>query len=287
LERVQRALRLSPVNDLVGISERNNSLSLIERTDAGPPSFIRVSGKGADALGFLQKRSRGAHVYPPWNLVARDDVFPTTRVNGLVIVPARFPQFKEPLRGNPTLKVTYVSMPERCPRCGGTWVENDYRFDPQGYAILIQNEDLLQQACLKAILTVQGSNPYHTKYGSLITTRIGRKLVQSSALLVKEDVVQALQQVQNLQKGQRQYQDVRNRELLFSIQSVDVRPSDIDPTLFFVDVVVRNGSNQPVQLETAFAVPGSVALAGSNNQVLGLDGAGLTVAQSRQLFLEG
>ena len=55
-----------------------------------------------------------------------------------------------------------------------------------------------------------------------------------------------------------------------------------DPTVYFVDVVVRSGSNQPVYLTTVFTVPGAVALAGSNNTALGLEGVGLT--QSRLLL---
>jgi hypothetical protein len=287
LADIQRALRLSPVNDLVLVTDFNNALSLVESNDAGPTSFIRVSGEGAESLGFVQTGARGLQVYPPWDLLARSDVNPTTIPTGVTLVPSRYPVFREPLRGNPTIKVTYSAMPERCPRCGATYVENDYRFNPLGEVITIVNEDLLYQACLKAILTVQGSNPYHPSYGSKVTTRIGTKIVGASSALLKEDVINALQQVRNLQQGQRQYQLVQNRELLYAIQSVDVRPSPDDPTVFFVDVVVRSGSNRPVQLTTVFSVPGAVALAGSNNLTLGLQAAGLTAAQSRRLLTGG
>ncbi len=286
LSSIQRTLRLSGANDLVVIGEKNGALSLTEKQDAGPSSFIRVSGGGAEALGFLQKGSRGAQVYPSWSLTARQDINPTTVPTGVVVVPARFPRFNEPLRGNPTLKVTYTAMPERCPRCRARYVENDYRFDPTGEVITIMNEDLLQQACLKAILTVRGSNPFHPGYGSLITTRIGRKIVGASAALVKEDVIGALNQVMQLQRGQRKYQSVRSREMLFSIDSVQVRPSPQDPTIFFVDVRVRNASNRPINLTTVFTVPGTIALSGTNNLPLGLDAAGATSPQIRR-FLQG
>lgn len=282
LEQVRRALRLSPINDLVVVTDLNGALSLVEANDAGPTSFVRVSGRGAESLGFIQVGARGQEVYPPWELLSRSDINPTTIPTGVLIVPSRFPVFRTEVRGNPTIKATYAAMPERCPRCGATYVENDYRFDPQGDIITIENEDLLYQACLKAILTVQGSNPFHPAYGSKVLTRIGQKIVGASASLVKEDVVNALTQVKNLQSGQRKYQRVRDRELLYAIQSVDVRPSAEDPTVYFVDVVVRSGSNQPVSLTTVFTVPGAVALAGSNNTALGLEGVGLT--QSRLLL---
>jgi hypothetical protein len=287
LSQIQRALRLSPINDLVIVSDQNCCLQLIEANDAGPTSFIRVSGRGARALGFLQVGARGQQVYPPWELLSRSDINPITIPTGVRIVPARYPIFREEVRGNPTIKVTYASMPERCPRCGATYVENDYRFDTLGAIITIENEDLLYQACLKAILTVQGSNPFHPTYGSKVLTRIGRKIVGASAALVKEDVINALTQVKNLQGGQRRYQRVKDRELLFSVETVDVRPSEDDPTVYFVDVVVRSGSNQPVSLTTVFTVPGAIALAGSNNTALGLEAAGLTTAQSRRLLLDG
>lgn len=287
LEQIQRALRLSAVNELVVVSDLNGALSLIESNDAGTESFIRVSGDGATALGFTQVGSRGSQVYPAWDLIARNDINPTTIPTGVTVVPARYPIFKDLVRGNPTFKVTYTSMPERCPRCAATYIENDYRFDPVGEIITIQNEDLLYQACLKAILTVQGSNPYHPSYGSKILSRIGRKVVGASAALVKEDVINALTQVKNLQSGQRKYQQVRNRELLYSVEQVDVRTDPNDPTLYYLDVVVRSASNQPVRLTTVFAVPGAIALAGSNNQALGLESAGLTVAQSQRLITGG
>jgi hypothetical protein len=280
---VQRALRLSDIFNLVTITEFNGALSLVEANAAGTTSFLRVSGGGAEALGFVQVGARGSQVYPPWILLARSDVNPTTLPRGVKLVPARYPIFTEAVRGNPTFKVTYASMPERCPRCGATYVENDYRFNPQGDIVTIVNEDLLYQACLKAILTVQGSNSFHPSYGSKILSRIGRKAVGASASLIKEDIAAALSQVQSLQSGQRKYQTVPNRELLYSVEGASVNPSPDDPTVFYVEVTVRSGSNTPVRLSTVFTVPGAIALAGSNNLSLGLEGAGLGTSRSRQL----
>lgn len=286
LDRVQRALRLSGAQELVVVGSSNGALTLTDRSKSGKQSYIRVGDSGASALGFAQTGARGKTLYPGWELVSQTDVYPTN-IPGLTLVPARFLRFREPLRGNPTLKMTYAAMPERCPRCSGTYVENDYRFDPTGEVVTIENENLLYQACLKMILTVLGSNPYHRGYGSRITTRIGSKITSSSALLVKQDVVEALNKVQNLQTGQRKYQAVTNRELLYRVEGVDVKPSADDPTVFFVDVRVRNGSNQPVNISTVFSVPGTVALAGTNKQPLGLETTGLTAGQSQRVLLDG
>jgi hypothetical protein len=286
-QEIQRTLRSSPAFDLVLIQDRENALELTDLNKAGTESFIRVAGQGSDSLFFFQKGARGSEVYPSWSLAAKPDPFPGIRPQGFNLVPARYPKFSSPVIGNPRFKVTYASMPERCPRCGGTYVENDWRFNPLGDVLQIQNENLLYQVCLKAILTVRGSNPYHPNYGSNLTRMIGSKATGATALLIQEDVQRVLQGVQNLQNNQRKYQTLSNQEILYRIDSVSVRPSQDDPTVFFVDVTVRNASNRAVQISTVFSVPGTIALAGSNGQTLGLEPTGLTRSQSLSALLNG
>ncbi len=287
LQEVQRVLRASKAFDIVVIGDKEGALTLTDLNTAGTESYVRVTGGGATALGFSQRGARGAIVYPGWSLASKQDLFPGVKPAGYNLVPARYPRFSSPISGNPTFKVTYAAMPERCPRCGATYVENDWRFNFQGDVVEITNEDLLYQACMKAILTVQGSNPYYPTYGSKITTRIGEKISGSTALLIREDVQQALQAVKNLQLGQKKYQAVSNKELLYKVDSVVVRPSTDDPTIFFVDITVRNASNEPVNITTVFSVPGTIALAGTNGQVLGIETAGLTRAQSQRVLMDG
>lgn len=285
LDAVQRALRLSEIKDLVRVSDRNGALALIEIGDIGGESFIRVSGRAATVLGFSQLGTRGVTLYPPWGLASELDINPSAASSSVRYVPSRYPKFQRPLQGNPSIKVTYAAMPERCPRCNASYVENDYRFDYLGDIVTITDENLLYQACLKAILTVQSSNPYHLKYGSKIMTRIGQKLAGASASLIKEDVVNALNQVKSLQTQQRDRgQSVSSKEMLYSIQTVDVKPSAEDPTVYFVDVVVRNGSNKAVSVTIVYSVPGAVALSGANGLSLGLERTGLRGDQSRTLL---
>jgi hypothetical protein len=286
LKAVQRNMKLSKINDLVVVGEKNGALTLTDRNAAGSESWIKVSGEGADALGFEQTGARGRKVYPAWKIDSKQDTYPSYNRDVRDQV-SRYVRFVEPLRTNPTLKMTYTAMPNRCLRCGGTYVENDWRFNTSGDVITISNENLLYQACLKAILTVKGSNPYHVGYGSKMTTRVGMKLTGTSAMMIRQDVENALLQVKTLQSGQRKYQSVTNRELLYTIDNVDVRPSTDDPTIFFVDVSVRNASNRRIRLSTVFSVPGTIALAGSNNQTLGLDTAGMSAAQSRNFLIDG
>jgi hypothetical protein len=284
---LERFLKLTALNDIVTITTRNKAIAFGDAATTGPESFVRVSGKGAGVLRFSQRGARGKEIYPGWDLVARQDVYPSVTPRGLTPVPARYPRFKKKLSGNPDIKVTYAAMPERCPRCQATYVENDYRFDIDGEVITIENENLLYQACLKAILTIRGSNPYHPGYGSTVLSRIGSKQVRATADSLKGDAINSLTRVQNLQNGQRKFQLVKDRERLYRINDVTVRPSSDDPSVFFLEVSVTNGTGQPVQLSIVYSAPGAVALAGSNGQVLGLETTGLNRAQSQRFLLDG
>lgn len=284
-DRLVRHLKLSALREIVAIANVNGAIAFRDIHETGSQSFVRVSGDGAEALGFAQRGARGKQVFPGWTLAARSDVYPSAAPVGLIPVAARYPQFKQPVPQGADFKVTYAAMPERCPRCQATYVENDYRFDATGSVRVIANEDLLYQVCLKAILTMKGSNPYHAAYGCSIMDRIGRKQVQAAAGAIREDVIQALNSVQTLQSGQRRFQQVTDKERLYRVEDVSVTPSATDPTVFTVGVTVRNGSNRPVSLNIVYSAPGAIALAGSNGQSLGV--SGLSPSQAQRFLMDG
>ncbi len=284
-DQLVRNLRLTRLQEIVTITSLNGAITFRDTRAVGTRSFVRVSGDGADALGFEQRGSRGKMVFPGWTLAARQDIYPSASPRGLTPVAARYPRFKQPVPQGADFKVTYVAMPERCPRCQATYVENDYRFDSTGGVRTIANEDLLYQVCLKAILTMKGSNPYHTGYGSSLMTRIGRKRQSAAAGAIREDVINALKGVQSLQSGQRRFQQVTDKERLYRVEDVSVKPSATDPTTFTVAVVVRNGSNRPVSLNIVYSAPGAIALAGSNGQSLGV--SGLSQSQAQRFLMDG
>jgi len=270
--------------DIIVLNE-DGHLVFMDVAKIGPESRISISGRGRDAIGFgNQWRAKGQEVYPAWRLNSRADILPVVNRGPYVFDHSRYVQFARPVKLNPTFKVTYAAPPERCPRCRATFVENDWRFDIEGELITVENEDLLYQAALKILLTRIGSNPYHTAYGSGIINRIGAKAVGAVATQIQDDVRTALSRMQSLQKQQAQYQKVSLKERLYSILSAEVFPHDTDPTAFLVDVVVSNGTNEPVRLSIVFSVPGAVALAGTNNLTLGLESTGLTVEESREVF---
>lgn len=258
----------------VAVEVIRGHLMFTDTAKVGTDSFVKVGGSAAPALGFgTQRGARGRNVYPGWHLTST----PST-------VTGRFPKFVLPVRQSPTFKVTYVAPVAHCPRCAGTYIENDYRYDMQGDAILIRDENLLYQAALKVLLTQVRSNPFHPTYGSTIMSRIGSKAVGAVATLITEDVQRALTNIQTMQQAQGKYQVVSAKERLYAITSVRVSPSADDPTVFMLDVGVMNASSDPVSISIVFSVPGAVALTGSNGLSLGLETTGLTTSQAASAF---
>lgn len=266
----------------VAVEIDRGHIVLTDLATIGQSSRIFVTGPAAASLGFEQQHgARGAVVYPGWELFDVGPAFGplatsnTSASRSASALTFKYPRFREPLRQNPRLKVTYVTNSSQCLRCQGTLIENDYRFSIQGDPITIVDENLLYQAALKIILTRVRSNPYHTYYGSALTSRVGAKAIGAVTSLLTEDVQTALSTMQRLQLAQAKYQQVSAKERLYAVTSVHVAPSADDPTAFLVDVVVTNASGTPVAISIVFTVPGVTALTGSNGMSLGLGAVGL------------
>lgn len=229
----------------------NGHLAFTEQDSLGRQSRLKVTGGVVRELGLdFQVQAFGKQLYPSWNFVRRSD--PT--------IDNRFPRFDSPVNGNPVFKVTYSSPVERCRRCQGSSIENDYQIDPRGNYITIENEDLLNQASLKILLTLEGSNPFHTWYGTRLRTRIGQKAASALQALINEEVSRALETLQQQQVSQSRFQTVTFRERLYRIDSVRTLPLANDPTTFIINVSVRNASQEPINLSVLFAVPNTVVL---------------------------
>lgn len=255
---IQRLL-INGLND-VAVEVVRGHLVLTDAGSVGVRSSLRVGGSGASSLGFaVQRGAQGRQVYPGWVLASS----PST-------ITGRYPKFVAPVRQNPGFKLTYVTEGGWCPRCSGTYIENDYRFNLQGDAVLIQDENLLYQAALKILLTQLRSNPYQPDYGSAILSRIGTKAIGAAASLITGDVQTALANMQAHQAYQSKHQVVSAKERLYAVTSVRVSPSPLDQTAFEVDVTVRNAAGVPISLSIVFSVPGAGALAGTNGLSLGL-----------------
>lgn len=261
VELCNRAFKSSGTQTIFAVNV-SGYLVFYEVAGAGGSSRVRVSGSSVATLGFRQRAAKGKELYPPW--ILEKQLSPNGEEFG------RFIRFTKPIKTNPIFKVSYTTPPNKCIRCGATYVENDFRQDRNGDLRLIGDENLLYQMCLKALLTIKGSNPYYRWYGTELNNAIGKKMVLGMQNVVKQEVSNALRTVQNAQTAQSKYQRVSSKEKLFSLQSVVVSPHQSDPTAYLVDVVVTNASQQPVSISIAYTSPGAVALAGSNGRSLGI-----------------
>lgn len=264
---------------------RDGVLSFSDLDDSGPTSLIDIRGDAAASVGFVnQIATKGREVFPGWEMAEREDVINTVTINRFIQISTRYPQFVRPVRSNPVFKVTYATIQQRCRRCQSTGIENDYRFDNQGAVLLLQNEDLLNQALLKILLTRRASNPFHTYYGSTLVDQIGQKALLGTSISINEDVLRTVETFKRLQTLQGQFQAITARERLAAVLSINVYPKQDDPTVFNVVITGTNASGQPVTLTTVYAAPGTAALVGSSGLSLGLEGFGLDPSTTGEIF---
>jgi len=246
--RVVAAITAATVPSVLRATNEGGHIVLVDTARVGVAGWVRVSGTAASAVGFgVQRAVRGRQVYPGWQMHE-------TSVEGFSV--SRFPRFVSTVRNGTRFTVSYTAPRELCKRCQASAIENDYRHTADGTIAMVGDENLLQQLCLKVILTALGSNPYYTWYGSSITKRIGTKALGQVQALLREDVLNALQVAQRLQKAQAQYQQVTAKERLYAIRSVAVYPHRLDPTTFLVEADVQNASSETVNLSVVFTVPG-------------------------------
>lgn len=242
-----------------------STLVLRENQRVGPESQIKVLGSAAANLGFdFQFGSVGRIVVPPFSLVRRTAVGATSDLDlGYEI------RFRAPVQANYYFSVTYPTPWNLCPRCRGTEVENDYRFNDRGETLQVADNNLLYQACLKVILTDLGSNLYAQWYGSSVSSSIGTKAAAGAQAAIQQSVRTALNNLQGLQTSQAKYQRITAKERLYSVDQVSVTPDPQDPTVFLINVQIRSYSSDPINIDIVYTTPGAYALPGTNRLSLG------------------
>jgi len=234
------------------------------RTGASESVFIPDTSTLATALGFQTNREyRGMDNLPGWTLIGDP--------NTLSDRPTRLIVFDEPLRsGSDFVEINYATVQQECRRCGGTGIENDWRYNRAGEVILTRDEDLLIQELQKNFYTILGSNPFHTWYGTQLVELVGKKLSSGSFLqnLVTGDIYTAFTRWQSIKSQQEQKvgQLVTDKEFPFRLLSVSLEQSTQDPTVVFVNMTVMNRSNEPIQISRGLRLPYPLDLLGSTAQ---------------------
>jgi hypothetical protein len=232
----------------------------------GPSARIQVKSTStvAETLGLTEGRVyRGQQVMPGWSLIQDP--------NTLNDRPTRLIIFDDRIEGtNDYFEINYSTVRQECRRCGGSGVENDWRYDRRGEVIKVQNTDLLVQEVLKITYTEKGSNPFHEWYGTSILDGIGKKLSDRGIVqnMIVTDIREAFKRWQSIKKQQEETvgQFVSDEEFPFRLLLVNLEQDDNDPTVIFVNALVQSRSSQPIQVSRGLKLPLPFDLLGSSVQ---------------------
>jgi hypothetical protein len=136
----------------------------------------------------------------------------------------------------PIVEVSYVTVAERCPKCLGVRVIDDYKLSHEGDIALVKDEAYLVQQVEKYIVTRLGSNKFHSWMGTTLQSLIGTKVTDIDLLRsrITDQVNSAISKLVDVQSqliasGRK----LTLGEIYGTTQSLVVQPTD-DPTMFEV-----------------------------------------------------
>ena len=230
----------------------------------GASFFIYGASTLASYLGIATDHEyRGKQVTPGWTLITD----PTLSLG----VPTRLIRFDTPLSSvGDFVELFYATIRTECRRCGGTGVENDWRYGATGEVYQATDEALLLQEIQKLFYTVIGTNPFHTWYGTQLMEMVGKKIASGSLLqsMVVQDIYTAFSRWQSIknQQEQRVGQYVSDGEYPFRLVAVDVQQSTQDPTVLFLTMTIQNRSMKQIQIARGIKIPQPEDLLGSTQQ---------------------
>lgn len=155
-------------------------------------------------------------------------------------------------------ELTYHTIASNCRRCASLRIENDFYFNPLGRVVTIEDEDKLLQDMQKFVITIKGSNPFHRYIGTKIVEMIGSKLLDTNftIMTVTQEVVDTLLILKDLQIQQESLQKVTNREFLYRVVVVDVKQSQVDPSVFNVLIMAVNRAGETAEFDQKIQIPG-------------------------------
>lgn len=156
-------------------------------------------------------------------------------------------------------QVTYSTMRSFCPKCMGLGDLDDISWDVRGQMSVARDEKLLVQNLEKFVITILGSNPFHTFVGSTLSTLLGQRIYDFDFLSTKitQEISSALGKFKSLQQ---QYgstgRAMTSGEQLAKIQDIKVVQDTTDPTIVRVEVRVVSVSGRPLQYTQYLKTPG-------------------------------
>jgi phage baseplate assembly protein W len=230
----------------------------------GAAFFLYGASTLATYLGIATNHEyRGKQITPGWTLITD----PLT----LADRPTRLVRFDTPLKSiGDFVELSYSTVRQECRRCGGTGVENDWRYSKTGEVAQVRDEALLIQEIQKLFYTVRGTNPFHTWYGTTLLEMIGKKISAGNVMqnLIVSDIYSAFNRWQSIKNQQEQKvgQFVSDEEYPFRLLGVDLQQSTKDPTVIFINITIQNRSQRPIQLSRGLKIPEPTDLLGSTQQ---------------------
>lgn len=155
--------------------------------------------------------------------------------------------FNKPVRlVIPLIEVSYFTRQPYCLKCSGTGFLNDFKVSNRGFLQCTQNTKLAQKA-LKWILT--STCPFYPNFVCQLKAYIGRKLgIQITETDIQTQVLNALTQMQRVQRAQSTVQSLDPGEILKDIVNVQAVIDPNDPTAVVVTATVSSYSGQTAPL---------------------------------------
>lgn len=245
------ARQLNEQSDNVYVStSKLGQLQITARSQGRASKIQVVANSTASFFGLPTKVLQGQTLVSSWALV--------NDPNTLSDRPTRLIVFDQRVEGsNDFFEINYTTIREECRRCHGTGVENDWVFDEKGEVVMVKDYDLLLQESQKITYTEKGSNPFHLWYGTSISNAIGQKNTATLQSVITNDIREAFKRWQNIKKQQEEVvgQEVSDEEFPSMLLLVDITKDLKDPTLIYVNALVRSRSTKPIQITRGIKLP--------------------------------
>jgi len=147
----------------------------------------------------------------------------------------------------PLIEVSYISRQGYCMKCSATGFLNDLKQSVSGGFTKVTQTTKLAQKALKWILASRC--PFYPTFTCAIKSYIGRKLgIQITDTDFQTSVVNALNQMKQVQQAQSTVQNLDPQEILKDIVNVTAVMDQTDPTVVRVSAAVSNYSGQTAPL---------------------------------------
>lgn len=132
-----------------------------------------------------------------------------------------------------------------CPKCGGLEEYYDFVWKvADGNIDLVDDNPLLQELVIKAVLTEKEDNIFHPNYGTSIYASVAAPStsIEAVARLVEREVAKAVGGVRFRQDQQMQLgQQVTDDELIYSVEGLDLRIVDERSLAITLMVIAESG----------------------------------------------